>query len=208
MDKKYSQFLRERGLAGSYRAWSRLKSKKKRIITVHQKKIDGTVRRRKVYVLKENNKTYFRDFQTMKVLATTKKKIPSALASLSKTKTIKGTIKARDWKVTKNIETPILRLKNIQDKYFLKDDIERRHRVSTRPSRNNGHVILDVTYKAMDGSRKRVQIKSGNGYLMDTRIRNKLVREAVENGSRLAGFSPVEVVINGIWYEWITDRRL
>jgi len=202
-EREYRRFIYERGLAGSFRSYRRLKSRPKKTIVVYQ---DGT--RRQVYVLKENGKTVFRDRMTMRVLARSKKTIPKAITSVFTKKIVRGEFKHRGWNVSKEIKRTEITLNDQIDRYYLKSGIERRHRVSSRPPRKVGFVLIDATYISASGYKKRIQIRSPLGDLGDKNTRLRLLKEAVSNGSGLAGFSPVDVILNDVRYEWIRDIRV
>ena len=205
-----AQFLRERNLTRSFNKWKSIKPKKKRIIEVSYSNYDGTSRRGKVYVFRQNNKTIFRDYNTLNIVGRSKQKIQKAIQSAF-TKTIsKKAFDVRGWNVTHADKETKIKLKNISKQQSYNSALQRLRTVERRNTtkrKTQGMVVTDLTFISKGGVRKRIQIRSRMAFLNTKQTKDKLIAENIGNGSGLAGFSPIDVIINGIWFEYWSDKR-
>ena len=205
-----AQFLRERNLTRSFNKWKSIKSKKKRIVEVSYSNYDGTSRRGKVYVFRQNNKTIFRDYNTLNIVGRSKQKIQKAIQAAF-TKTIsKKPFDVRGWNVTHADKETKIKLKNISKQQSYNSALQRLRTVERRNTtkrKTQGMIVTDLTFISKGGVRKRIQIRSRMAFLNTKQTKDKLIAENIGNGSGLAGFSPIDVIINGVWFEYWSDRR-
>ena len=204
------QFLRERNLTRSFNKCKSIKAKKKRIIEVSYSNYDGTSRRGRVYVFRQNNKTVFRDFNTLNIVGRSKKKLGQAIKAAFTRTRIQKSIEVRGWNVTHQNKEPELKLKNVSKQQSYNAALQRLRTVERRNTtkrKTQGMIVTDLTYVSKGGGRKRIQIRSKMAFLNNKNTRDKLIAENISNGSGLAGFSPIDVIINGIWFEYWSDKR-
>jgi len=209
-EKEIRQFLRERKLTASFNKWQSIKRLKKRVIDVSYSNYDGSVKRGKVYVYRQKNKTVFRDFETLLIVAKSKRKLSESIkAAFTRTETFKP-FKVRGWDVNYSFKDAKLKLKNVSKTQSYNQALERLRTVERRNTirrKMQGMIVCDLTYVAGNGKRKRIQIRSKLTFLGDKKVRDKLIGDNISNGSGLAGFSPVDVIINGIWFEYWIDKN-
>jgi len=208
--KEIRQFLRERKLTASFNKWRSIKRLKKRVIDVSYSNYDGTIKRGRVYVYRQKNRTVFRDYETLLIVAKSKRKLSESIkAAFTRTETFKP-YKVRGWDVGYSFKDVKLKLKNVSKTQSYNQALERLRTVERRNTirrKMQGMVVCDLTYVASNGSRKRIQIRSKLTFLGNKQTRDKLVNENISNGSGLAEFSPVDVIINGIWFEYWIDKH-
>lgn len=208
--REIRKFLRERRLTSSFNKWKSIKRVKKRVIEVSYSNYDWTIRRGKVYVFRQKNKTIFRDFSTLLIVGKSRRKIGEAIKAAFTRKTELKPFKVRGWDVGYSFKDSKLKLKNINKTQSYNQALERLRTVERRNTTRRsmqGMVVCDLTYVAGNGSRKRIQIRSKLDFLGNKKTRDRLINENISNGSGLAGFSPVDVIINGIWFEYWIDKR-
>jgi len=209
-EKEVRQFLRERKLTASFTKWKSIKRIKKRVIDVSYSNYDGTVRRGKVYVFRQNNKTVFRDFSTLNIVGRSRRKLGEAVkAAFIRTLELKP-FKVRGWDVDYSFKNTKLKLRNVTKTWSYNQALERLRTVerrNTTRTKMQGMVVCDMTYVSGSGDRKKVVIRSKLAFLGNKKVRDRLISENISNGSGMAGFSPVDVIIKAIWFEYWIDKH-
>jgi len=136
--KNFRKFLKERNLTAIYNRYSKIKRKKIETVTINDIK-------KRIVIYKKNNKTYIADYQTLKVLATTKKyntkTVINGLKSrnISINKTTKSGKKIIVHKVTKDIKLKEIYREELTNTIFIKRQIPLR-------KANIGRLVLTITF--------------------------------------------------------------
>lgn len=206
----YAAFLRERKLGRAFRTYKTLQRRKKTYQEVALSNYDGTRRRTRIILTKENRKTVIRDFNSLKVLLRSRRDISDVMKGLGKkfkdaavfdVKTKKG-----KWSIKNEFKKGELNLKNDVTVESWNETLGRNRKIhlTNSPGKKFGFASIDATYYASDGTRKRVQARSHGGFNLQTQ-RREAVDDALKNGAAVAEFSPVDVVIHEYWFEVWTD---
>ena len=208
--RDFKKFLKQRALTRSFNQWNKIKKVKKTVIPVAYSNYDGTSRRSKVYVFRQGNRTVFRDFNTLKVIGSSKRSKAAAIKDLNSIKKEKKGFNVRGWSVSYNERNNGLKLKNANVTYSYNQAKQRLRSVTKTNSvkRNKvGRVICDLTYISKSGIKVRVQFASPIDDIYKSSVRKNRIEWCISNGSREAGFSPIDVIINAVWYEYWEDRN-
>lgn len=222
-DEQARQFLKERKLTRSFTEFKKLKGFKKRNIEVVFNNFDGTSTRKKIIVVRKNDVTQFRDFRTLQILGRSRRTTFKAISSLRQSPAIKrlklkpfslsndGKKKFRDWNIQNNVKRSSINLKHQVKESTFNNTLQR---LRTRVTSNNpqsgkfGHVVVNVTLIAADGIKKRVEARSFGGVnLSDRKQRDMALNNAINNSAAVAGFTPIEIIINNFWFEYLIERR-
>ena len=232
-EKQFKKFLKERHLTRTFREWERSRVHKKRIITIALPTYAGDLKPTKVYVYRQKNKTVFKDFNTLEVLGYSRRKVNSAINALFSQRTEKEGYKEKRFENTVNLGTKDnpqyytheiggwnvlykfkesgIKLQSKRIKYSYNEKLERLRSVtSTNVARKDivRMLVCDITYIGIGGKKAHVVIRSsGFKFLYHKSVRDEMIAANIHNGMKLAGFSPIDVILNGIWYEYWEDKH-
>ena len=207
-----NRFLRERGLSRSFKIYSRLADKRKYTAETNLPNYDQTYRRQKVYLVSRKGRTYIYDFNTLKILGSSR---------LSIRKTYKKINQRYIQEKTYNIGSIKTNLKRDIYGFHLKDRIESRsynpltqktrHSVITNRSirKKVGFVVVDATFKGGKGVKSiRLIRRSYGGLVLNEKSEvNKGIESAIKNALHDVPFSPEEIIINDYWFEYYFDTK-
>jgi len=208
--KDFNKFLRQRDLTRSFNKWKKIKSSKKKVIPVVFDNYDGTQRRGKIYVVRQGNRTLFKDFNTLENLGSSRKKVNLALKQLFGKKKENKSFFVKGWNVEYQEKKNSIKLKNKHITYSYNESLNRLRSVTrTNKSRSNmeGRLTCDLTYVGKTGTKSRIQISSPSAFLNSKAKREKQINWCIIRGTGMAGFSLVDVIINDIWFEYWQDRQ-
>ena len=221
------EFLRERGLARAYASYKRIKRKPKRVLITQVSRFDAGVVPTKIYVLREHGRTVFRDFQTLKRLAESKRSIPQAIRSLFSapvTTPVKETVLASEKAQFGEKGTLLTEYENRKPKraivlkyleksytYYPMHEKLRTRTVTNKAFRKSavGMVVVDVTYSKGNQVHRGVY-RSAGGFILSSRsqVREAIV-SAIHNGLHRGGavnFSPTDIIVHDYWFEYFRDE--
>jgi len=155
------------------------------------------------------------------VLATSRKTIPNAIASLRTTKLVKRKLAASSRLRVMNAATDGISIrirrsginlkntKTFESYNAMRQRLRKTILTNRAISRNFGGVVIDATWYRGDGQGFRHQIRSGGGFnLANRQERERAIQKAVVNGTAKVGFSPIDVEIHEFWYEYFKDESV
>jgi len=204
----YKKYLKERKLTRSFNTWYSLRKRKKKIVEVVTSNYDGTQSRKRLYAFSSKYGTIFRDFNTLQVLGKSRSKLKIAIDKARKSETLEVNKffngKRIEWKAKKNQ----IKIKNINSTYSYNNTEQRlreMRKTNTIIKQRVGSIGCDIEIsKGM--SRFRMRIRSRFMIINKDNI-NKAVDENIRVVSSKAGYTPDEVIIHEIWYEYWYDKR-
>lgn len=230
-DAMMRRFLRERGLAKTFRRFRRYRKTPKRFIEVAQTLEDGSVERRRLVLQKEMGRTVVRDFLTLDRLASSEKTIPKTVEKLRKRvkfsrdvkidyvklKTDKITGKITRERVRREYDVKIdmqmsklkLKIERKKQSYNPQTQVLRTKVITNRPKRTKvGSIVVDATIIKGDQQR-RVQSRSRHGFnLSGSEDRERALQDAIDNAPAVADIgTPDAVVVHHFWFEYFFDKR-
>jgi len=210
--KEVKRFLRERNLTRAFKTWKSIRRNRKTVVDVAFPNYDGTDRRGKVYVYRRSGMTFFKDFNTLKTLGKSRKGVKNAIKSLfTRDAVVKKPMDYKGIKTDFDFKDTKIHLKNssLQQSYNVSlqrlRTVERTNKVKKKKM---GMVVCDILYIGKGKAQNRVQVRSSYGFLSKKSQRDQKIQECIRNGLNLAGFSPIEIQIKGIWFEYWSDKNV
>lgn len=206
--KEIRRFLSERRLTASFNKWQSIKSVRKTKMELVFSNFGVGGRRRPVYVYRDSKGVVVRDYNTLNILARSRRKLKDVVSIIGKSnnkpyyKNIKGRMVKFDMHPLK------LKLKDSYSDYSYNSSIKRLRevkRTNTTLKRKVGMVVCDLTIVDKGGKYYREVIRSSADVLTRKNI-ERLIDECIRNAAGKLGFSPKEVVINSVWFEYWLDR--
>jgi len=204
--KLYKQYLKERNLTKSFNSWRSLRKNNKRIIEAVSSNYDGTQSRRKIYAFSSKYGTTFRDFNTLKVVGRSRSKISQAISKVNTFKKI-PLLKDFNGRVIENqAKQNIIKLKNFKSVYSYNKAEQRLREIkktNTISKNKVGSVGCDIEVRK-GNSKFRMRIRSKFTIIKKENV-DKLVEDNIRIVSGKAGYTPDEIIIHEIWYEYWND---
>jgi len=206
--KLYKQYLRERNLTRSFNTWKSLRKNRKKIIEAVSSNYDGTQSRRKLYAFSTKYGTSFRDFNTLKVVGRSRSKINQAISKINTFKKISVLKMFNGRSIDNEAKQNLIKLKNTHSVYSYNKSEQRLREIrktNTISKYKVGSVGTDIEVRK-GGSKFRMRVRSKFTILNKTNI-GKLVDDNIRLVSGKAGYTPDEIIIHEIWYEYWNDTH-
>jgi len=208
--KDFKRFMTERRLTSSFNKWNNIKNVPKQTVEVSFNTYTGHSKRSKLYVYRRGNRTIFKDFNTLNTLGSSKSKVPDAikkLRTISKVRHKKQSFNGK--RIDFDIKRSGIKLKNSNSRFsYNQSENKLREVVSTNTKKGKrlGAVVTRLELTSGSGSKFRMTIRSRFVPLTSS-ITNTLIDENIRNAAGKAGWSPFEIAIHDIWYEYWIDRK-
>lgn len=207
----FKNFLRFQGLTRSFSKFKKL-PRSRREIEMSFSNFDGTFRRKKVLVVRRNNRTLFLDHRSLSIIAVSRRSVDSAIASIDKKKLVSsrgfrgegasgGVSRSFDWDISVRDQS-VLKFKNtrILEVKNPKTGGVRRLILSKVPVRSQGYAIAKCRMLG-SGGWKVVEARSRRFNLKTKGQRQDAINDAIYHCSVIAGFTPLEVEVLDYWFE-------
>jgi len=208
--EELGKFLKERNLTRSFNTWSSLRKNRKRIVEVVTSNYDGTQSRKRIYAIRTKYGTTFRDFKTLKSLGKSRSKLKEALTKLNSYKNIKLPADSFNGKAIENkAKINVVKLKNASSTYsYNKAEQRLREMRKTNTVMRNkvGSVGCDIEVRKGKNN-FRMRVRSRFGILNNKKTREGLIDENIRLVSGKAGYTPDEIIIHEVWYEYWLDKK-
>lgn len=218
------QFLKERKLTTPFKRFKKFKSVKKRSLVISQELDDRTIKRTKIFILKEKNRTVVRRAADFEILATTKKNIPTTLNGITETVKKERNIQIdfdKKVRTDEGFETKKInrgwkvRLSQLVNKIKLKSERKETNYnkksgfLNTIVTRNfalrkkGGSIVVDAVVVCSSGRPNRVTARSRIfENLSNSKIKDIALQDAIDNASSVAECSPLSIIVNNFWFEY------
>ena len=206
-EQDLKQFLKEKGLSREFARFKKIKKLRKTRVPVLFSNYDGTNRASELILTKEKGKTIIRDKDSFTIVGRSSKSVRAVRTELQTRQRQAIDLKSsRGWTLKSNIKHSAIPIKN-ESKYISRNNVIDRNTevklTNKSPKGKFGFVIVDVTVIGMKNEKKRVQARSsGPSPLWNKIERSKRIDEALINATAVAGFSPSEIIIHDIFFEY------
>jgi len=210
-EKDIKRFLKEQGLTSTYRLWKRHKPSVRRRIPIYSSDFKGGKTRRELVLTKERGKTVIRDGRSYRRIREYKKPIPKVIDLINRRIYNKRDFKIREWDITDKSSSRVIDPGNVSISYrYNKAKGQETRIVSSRSikMKRAGWVTVVAKYWRMDGFSVIVERNSSIRFLNTKQKREAAIKEAVELGAVVAGFSPVAVDILDYYFNYGYTKRL
>jgi len=208
--KEIRKFLSERKLTRSFNTWRSFKGKRKRVIEIVSSNYDGTQSRSRVYAVKTRYGTSFRDFVTLRVLGKSRSKPDDAIKKINSFKNVSINETFNGKEIVNKARINEVKLKNVKSVYSYNKSEQRLRemRKTNTVIRNKvGSVGCDIEVRKAGAKNFRMRVRSRFGILNTKKQREAFIDENIRLVSGKAGYTPDEIIIHEIWYEYWLDKQ-